>query len=330
MLRILTLLVILQIFITNTLWSQDTHWSQTNYLEFIQNPSLIGNYKDDLRLSFGLKDQWRNVTKPFQTYFFTIDTKIRKIPPLSIGTIGISDVAGDGSFRTNYAALISKIDLKLTEKISFAFGNEMGISNKFVDFSKFKFDNQYNGFFYDGNLATNEKITSSSFTNFSLAIGVSSKIEINKKNQLLLGMGYYNLTKPKETFYQLEVLRPIRQNYSISHKLKLKNVDLNFYINYSKQKSYNEILIGSYFYNKLKSHKIPLLISGCSIRNKDAVIFNLGAHIQKLRVNLSYDINFSKLTNASSGRGSFELSVQYLIKKKNLTYPIQKKCIDYY
>ena len=73
-----------------------------------------------IKFIFAAKDQWRSVTKPYQTYFIASDTKFRKYEWLSIGFNLFTDVVGDGSFKTQQIDLISKFEKKINSKITFS------------------------------------------------------------------------------------------------------------------------------------------------------------------------------------------------------------------
>jgi hypothetical protein len=57
------------------------------------------------------------------------------------------------------------------------------------------------------------------------------------------------------------------------------------------------------------------LLGGFVYRNKDAAIFSVGARKENYIAKLSYDVNISSLTAASSGRGDFEISFTYIKRK---------------
>jgi len=311
-------------------FSQDIHWSQMNQLLSFQNPSRAGEYSEDVKFTFAIKDQWRNVTKPYQTFLGSVDTKFRKFDNISLATNFLTDVVGDGSFRTNQFGIICSYDKKINKSLNFSFGVDVGVVNKVLDFSNFKFDNQYDGYFYNSILSSNESYTNTSFTNFNFGLGFFTILKLNELNSISFGLSSYNLNKPKETFYQFQITRPIRNNFNINHYLILNRHTINSFIYCVKQNTYSELLVGFLDDFKTKSFRYKHIYSGLNYRYKDAIILNLGLLIHSLKITLSYDINISKLYIASRGRGSLEIVVQYLLKKRKLTFPIKYQCIDYY
>lgn len=322
--------IILYLFSSFILRSQDIHWSQINQLQSFQNPSSIGQYDEEIKFTFAAKDQWRSVTKPYQTYFASIDTRFRKFEWLSLGCNVFTDVTGDGSFRTNQFDFISKIDRKIIPKLTISIGLDIGLTNKNIDFSNFKFDNQYDGYKFNSALFSNESYTNTSFNYPTIGIGLLSNYKIKKNQDLNIGFSIYNINKPKESFYQFEVIRPIRNIFNVNYNYKYKNHLINSYVNIEKQSTYHKFIIGALDNIKININKIHLLHTGLSIRYLDAFILHFGISYKKSQLIISYDINTSKLNVASNGRGSLEINLQYLLKKQPLSFPINRTCIDYF
>jgi type IX secretion system PorP/SprF family membrane protein len=321
---------ILLAFFQSGVRSQDIHWSQIDQVQSYQNPSYIGQFDDDIKFLFAAKDQWRSVTKPYQTYFIATDTKFRKYEWFSLGFNLFTDVVGDGSFRTNQIDLISKFEKKINSKIIFSLGFDFGLTNKNIDFTKFKFDNQYNGFKYDELLSINETFNNSSFLHSTLGTGTSIKLLLHKNNELLIGYSIFNINQPSESFYSKQIIRPIRTNYNVVYKYYGERHNLSGSINYDSQKTYKKTLIGFFDDIKTNNFKIHHFHLGMAYRNLDAFILHIGLSHLKSKMILSYDINISKLNIASQGRGSFEVNIQYLLQKKTVYFPIKPICTDYF
>jgi hypothetical protein len=116
----------------------------------------------------------------------------------------------------------------------------------FFSTSYFKFDNQYDGFKYNGSISTNETFTNSSFTNITLGLGVSTIYKIKSNQDFRFGISLYNLNKVKESFYQIEIKRPVRINCNFSFNYFYEKHLINSSINIQKQNSYQENLIGMF------------------------------------------------------------------------------------
>jgi hypothetical protein len=118
----------------------------------------------------------------------------------------------------------------------------------------------------------------------------------------------------------------VKTNFLI-HKIFSIQPSLNLQI----QGVYRSLIIGSNIkYNLSNTHlKYLAVYFGSWLRNKDAVIFNLGIDYQNWFLGISYDVNISTLTTASNYRGGSEIAIRYIIqqyKPKKITHRI---CPDY-
>ncbi len=313
--------------------SQDIHWSQSNENALYQNPANSGNIKEDFRATLSSRDQWRNVTKPYQTQSITFDMVNKYNRNFGYGGIIIHDVTGDGIFRTiegriNAAYTFSE---STKRKYKWRIGIDLGWKNNQMNFSNYMFDNQYDGFIYSSYIPSNEKYTTQQIACINVGLGMLFTKDIFDNFSFTIGTSIFNLNEPNQGFYNVTVPRFRRYNNYIQGIWKLSNT-LKIYpsINYSKQNKYNELIFGTKCsVNLSDTPKKKDLLFGVYFRNKDAIFIQLGAQINKLVASINYDINTSKLTKASNGRGAIEINLQYLWsrnKEKNLMH---KKCLDY-
>lgn len=86
-----------------------------------------------------------------------------------------------------------------------------------------------------------------------------------------------------------------------------------------KQELVNSILLK--YFIKDKSDERIALTGGIYWRTGDSWIPTVRLDYNNLTVGVSYDVNTSDLTNASSYNGGFELSAIYIIKTKKKRYP---------
>ena len=313
--------------------SQDIHWSQTNENALYQNPANSGNIKEDFRATISSRDQWRNVTKPYQTQSITLDMVNKYNRNFGYGGIIIHDVTGDGIFRTiegriNAAYTFSE---STKRKYKLRIGIDLGWKNNQMNFSNYMFDNQYDGFIYSSYISTNEKYITQQKSSVNIGVGLLFTKEITDKLLFTLGTSIFNLNEPNQGFYNVTVPRFKRYNNYVQGTWKLSKT-LKFYptINYTRQNKYNELIIGSKFsFNLINTTKTKDLLFGMYFRNKDAIFIQLGLQVNKLICSINYDINTSKLTKASNGRGALEINLQYLWSRKKEKNLMHKKCLDY-
>ncbi|MBI1838303.1 MAG: PorP/SprF family type IX secretion system membrane protein [Flavobacteriia bacterium] len=315
-------------------FAQDIHWSQFNDNPIFQNPANSGNFKGDYRFISNYRNQWKSVTIPFSTINFTADFKTEKIKKLGVGIVMFNDGSGDGKFKTieiqsNFAY---KFNLTKDEKQILRAGINIGLNHRQVNYNLLSFDNQYNGINYDPTLPTNEIYTSQKNTNLSIGLGATYEYLIDEKQKISAGIGFYNLNRPNQGFYNEIVPRDIRTCAFFKWNKKL-NYDWNLLpsLQINLQGKYREIVIGSSLKYTLieKPKEYRAIYFGAWFRNRDAFYLSCGVDYQNWFVGLSYDINVSKLIPASNFRGGFEIAVRYILfrfKPQNITHRI---CPDY-
>ncbi len=320
--------------LTNAVEAQDIHWSQFNDNPLFQNPGNAGNFNGDYRFVANYRDQWRSVTVPYTTLSLSADGKLAKHKNLGYGILFFHDVVGDGSLRTielqgNVSYLI-KLSKDSTHTVRS--GLNIGMNHRQLNFDQLYFNNQYDGIQYNPSLSSNEVLSNDRKTNFSLGIGAVYEYYVNKRFNIIGGVGAYNLNKPNQGFYNDVILRDIRTNIFAKGIYKIGfDWDIIPSVNLSFQGKYNEIIFGSSFKYTLKDRlgEYRALYAGGWFRNKDAGYLSLGMDYQSWFVGLSYDINFSKLVPASRARGGFEIAVRYILHRFKPKKIVHRICPDY-
>lgn len=313
--------------------AQDIHWSQFTDNPILLNPANSGNHDASHRFISAYKDQWRSVTKPFQTFSFSYDSKLAN-PDFNIGISFMNDQVGDGKFKTNELLFLPSYELPLTKTKDHTLiaGLQLGINQRNFDFTKFYFDEQYNGVTYDATLPITENITSDKKTNLNLGAGFVYKFLQKDGSVLNLGLGAYNLNQPNQGFYGDKTKRDIRINTYASYDMRInERLTILPAILFQKQGPFNEFLFGTSVRYALSPKTIDYkaVQIGLFLRRHDALILKVGLNYKNWFAGLSYDINTSSLNVVSNKRGGIELNIRYLLylfKPKKIQYRI---CPDY-
>jgi len=327
------LYTILLLSVATTGYGQDIHWSHVNRQPLYQNPGNTGLFKGDVRLTGNYKDQWRNVSVPFSTFALGVDGKW-KAKGINIGGLLFHDQVGDGKFTTLELQLSASKQVKLTSDSvhCLSFGVQAGINYRQVNMSKFYFDNQFNGVFFDPTLPTQENFASDARTNLSFATGAVYTWSPSQEEQLTVGLGGFNLNRPNQGFYGAKVTRDIRLSLFGTY-LKPLNDDWAVIpgLSFNVQGIYRELVLGGQarytLINRLGVFRA--VDGGIWFRNRDAVIVRAGIAIQNWSVAISYDTNISKLVPASNLRGGLELSAHYILTRFKPKNVIHRVCPDY-
>jgi type IX secretion system PorP/SprF family membrane protein len=299
--------------------AQGMHFSQYYNAPLLLNPAntaLMPN--SDYRVGFNFRKQWASVPVPYRTISAYGDFQAMRNKNqtnwMGLGVAFFNDVAGDG-------------DLSLSRIEGFvAYHVEMGISSMLsvgisaasvqrkVDFNKFTFNNQWDGFSFDPTLATGESgyVAKTSFLDVSA--GVNYAYFPNEDVYIKLGVGLGHLNQPKESFYNQSNQIGFRPTANFDGLFKLNaSVILNPSIYYTSEKNASEIVYGTLFQVNVAGvdANATSLILGAFHRWNEAVIGTIGLQIGEMRVMSSYDFTISSLSPFNKGKGAFELGLKY-------------------
>lgn len=299
--------------------AQDIHWTQFNDNPIFLNPAQSGNFTGDHRFIGNFRDQWRAVTKAFQTFSVSYDTKLKN-PNFGLGVCLFHDQDGDGKFKTvelevnpSYRLMLSKDSLH-----QLRVGAQFALNHRQFQFNQFYFDEQYNGTAFDPNIPNTESLTAEKRTTISLGSGFVYSYQQDKRRQFSFGLAALNINQPNQGFYGFKVQRDLRLTAFARYSLRLsERLDLLPTALFQHQGTYREFLIGG----QVKYHLNPdlndykALNAGLMFRNRDAFFFVAGLDYHLWYFGVSYDVNVSTLRLASNGRGGLELSVRYIIHR---------------
>lgn len=312
---------VLLVFInSNNFFSQDIHFSQLFSNPLLLNPALSGKMDNNLRFSNSYRKQWFSISKnDYSTYSSTLDGSFYK-NKISAGANFYSDKTGDGKLSTTgfNLSLASNITINKKNKISIAL--QSGWCQRSVDFSQLTWDLQYNGSLFDSNLPSEELTSNNSKSFFDISSGIYWKYLISKNVNLNSGIGFFHLNRPNQSIYLRDDKLNIRSTYHFEFEIKSTNFVLYPSFILMKQGNLYQKNIGfitkKWTGSKQESSSLSL---GASYRFDDALVLYLGyEYLKKFSVLFSYDMNISKLTNATNTKGGIEISLIWkLLKVKN-------------
>ncbi|MBI2259490.1 MAG: PorP/SprF family type IX secretion system membrane protein [Flavobacteriia bacterium] len=327
-----TLFYIFIFFNCAILFAQDVHWSQFYDNPLFISPSNTGNHDGEHRIITSYKDQWRSVTKAFQTFSLSYDKKLKN-EDLRLGAVFLSDQVGDGKFKTMELLLSSSYFIPLNQKKTHNFltGIQLGWNHRSFDFNQFYFDEQYNGVTYDPSIQNTEDLAQDKKNNFTLSAGVKYQAVLKNKSLFEFSYSTFNLNQANNSFYQSKVKRDLRHTLFVQY---FWNYDKKFKILpsiiFQKQGEFNEFLFGSNFQTHfIKKRSTQVVHFGVFMRLKDAFIVKTGLQYNSWYLGLSYDVNISSLQTASNKRGGFEINLRYILYKLRTENKIYQQCPDF-
>ena len=321
-------------FILNTTKAQDSHFSQFDANPFYINPALTGERLTDykgVQVNANFRNQITKFTKSPSSYkniAVGVDEPINS--KFSFGQFLYNNKSATGSFNT--AGLMLSGSYKLIDQTADVQGNQnlsvgvqLGVFNKSINPDNFTYDAQYSSSSEDGfdrSISSGENFRRESYYNFNLNFGIYYRTTTkNKKVTAYGGLALYNITQPNKSYLGTYSALPLRFNfhaglmYAASKQLTI--VPQLLYMNQAKA---TELNIGGLIFYKIEG-TLYEPIYGLSVRNKDAVIFQLGLRYQGITFRASYDV-ITNYTKVYRNKG-FEFSLAYVFKKK--TSSVKKK-----
>ena len=302
---------------------QDIHFSQFYETSILRNPSLTGIFTGDYKVGITYRNQWSSISRPFQTGLITAETRI----PLkgdagdfiSAGLLAYYDKAGSVNLQTItvYPAVNYNKSLGGAKNTFLSVGFTGGFIQRSFDPSKATFDNQYQNDRFDPANATGETFQNPSFTQWDLGAGISINSSAGQNNNInyILGVSGYHFSRPNYSFFKdRNINADIRWNGNAGMNIKVsEKFSYQIHANYTNQGSYNEIIAGGLIgWNKMKPSSSTIdfsIMGGAFYRFSDAIIPTLKLVYQGYSFGLSYDVNASSLSDASSLRGGWELTI---------------------
>ena len=315
----------------NLSFGQDIHFSQFYNSPLNLNPALIGGFNGEFRFVGNQRTQWSSVTTPYSTYGLSVDAKNIYNTPIGVGISVYQDKAGDSEFSTLQISLGGAYTIRLKDSTqSITLSGQPAFTQRSINYDELKFDNQYNGSYYDGTLGNGETFSNSGGTYFNLHAGVSWNYKIAQRKEITTGIAMHNIIKPQQTFFNENI--PLHQRFTI-HAGGLfaisEKVDVLPNISFQKQHKFKELILGGQGKYHLNSGHYKALYAGIWYRNSDAAYFNVGLDYRDFHFGVSYDLNLSSLRVASHSRGGFEFSIIYILQRYKPDLRRYKSCPDY-
>ncbi len=296
--------------------AQDLHFSQFFEAPLYRNPALAGIVNADIRVQTVYRSQWNSVANAYKTASLNAEYKLPVVNDdyITLGTQIFYDRAGSIGMKTIHVLPALNYHKSLSEDRNsyLSVGFMAGVVQRSIDRSRMKTTNSYtNGTDGESNL-----IPQYHYFDGSAGISYNPQIGQNEMNNLVVGVAYHHFNKPKSSFYN---------NYNVTVQPKwVYSADVKFSINessfvtvyndHTRQGSYSETLSGMMYGLNIGAYtENPdyTLQAGAFLRWGDAVIPTLQLDYRPFTVSLSYDVNISRLTTSSYGRGGFELSLKY-------------------
>jgi len=301
---------------------QDIHFSQFFNTPYAASPANIGLFDGQYRAGAMFRQQWRSVTVPYRTFGLGGDMKnVGGVEGLGAGLWLYNDRAGDSRLNTFQLSL----GASWTEKLgalgdqSLTGGLQLGFTSLSIDYSQLSFDSQYNGFYYDPSLSSNEQFNRDASTHPDVHAGVIYRYTPTKRDLIQAGISLYNITTPDVAFNGDSSPLDRRSALHVITRFPVSGkVDVQPMTQFMAQGKFRELILGgSVRYILLDRYTyLRTLQAGLYWRASDAGYIFVGSEYDDWTFGLSYDINVSDLVPASRNRGGIEITAVRVFRRK--------------
>ncbi len=312
------------IFFLTTLASkaQDIHFTQWMSSPLNLNPGETGRFNGDYRVVGNYRSQWGAVMdKKYETLGLSYDKVFSFYGhKLSAGIQFCNDRSGLNNLTRNNL-MFSGGYSKIIKGNYLSLGTQIGMLHKGLDPKNTLPSNwdDVSGEFQIG-VGSTESFTNTNQYLLDFNLGIGWARQLTDKLFPEIGVAFFHLNTPEESFLGNPNKLDVRQLYNIrlNYKLSSKYV-LSPNMLYSLQNEAQDMVLGAIGRMKTGKNKAKIdeIFGGANFRNGfdrnyDATNVIFGARRQEWQIGISYDINISDLSSVTHYRGAFELSVIYI------------------
>jgi type IX secretion system PorP/SprF family membrane protein len=301
---------------------QDFHLSLYDAGPLFLNPAMTGLVDAKMRVHAQYRNQWRSVAnKPFTTALLSFDMPQGK---WGYGGQVINMRAGIGNYNvfqflgsTAYSLPIDK-----NQYHNITFGLQAGFTQKSIREEYYTFDEQYTtagGGSFDKGIDNKEDF--SRISQLLPQLNAGAMYYFSKQQSLInpfIGVSGFNLTRPKETFFDQSNHLPIKINIHTGLRVNITEliyvIPKVLIITQGKASEQTYALDAGYFLTQGDL----FILGGYVLRAGDASVVSLGCRKENYIFKVGYDFNTSSLKTATRTRGAWELSFTYLMGKEKL------------
>jgi type IX secretion system PorP/SprF family membrane protein len=307
---------------SETIRSQDVHFSQFYAAPLLLNPANTGMAEEDLRITANYRNQWAKIGSPYETTSTSIEKRmVINDQAFGIGAVILHDQsssfnlsANDFFFSLSYSRIIKNQQL--------FFGIQPGFVMKSFNPDGLTFGSQFDQSLelFNSALPNLESGMTGRVNYFDLNVGIYWRTFI-KYIMPSAGLSISHVNLPVEQFTTAAngVKLPLKMTLTGDVTITLSNkIGFTPRMLYSYMAGANELLMGSSGSYKIGSFDFPVkklfavaMVRVNPARNIDAFIVGGGSELEKFSLELTYDFNISPLWTVTNFNGAFELSFIY-------------------
>jgi len=300
----------------------DIHFSQFYETSILRNPALTGVFSDDFKFGAYTRNQWSNISNPYQTQLISGEThkqvSHRSNDFISFGLLAYADEAGslDQRITAGYLSVAYNKSLSAEHPMFLSVGFTGACMQYSLDYSNASFNTQFVGGSYSASNPNYENLPNPKMQLYDVGAGINFNSTNGENTSYMLGVACYHINQPEYSYYRTpEMDENMRYNVNAGWSADVNpQINITLQGNYAMEGPYTEIIFGSLlnWAAEITDTKRTLVFSaGLLYRVDDAMIPVVKITRKNLSIGVSYDVNVSTLSDASQMRGGYELTVFY-------------------
>lgn len=323
--------------------AQDPHYTQYFASPLTLSPALTGLTQYDLRLAANYRNQWASISSnPYITGTVSYDMSAFKEAlgngdAVGFGVLGLFDKSGRGGLQNVTVGLSVAYHkaLGMEKQHTISIGIQGNLVQKSINWNELKFEDQLNVSTGGADYNTSENIGNSDLNYPDFNAGIMYSGRLSEHGTAYMGLSYYHLTQPVETFLNDDHKIHGRTSLYLGGSFDL-NENIVLYASglWQNQASMNEYVGGGavgFVLNPGHDRefvKNTVLYLGGWYRYNDAIAPYIGFEWSKMKLGFSYDVTTSGATSATNGQGGYEISLIFngAINKSESAPPYHMAC----
>lgn len=323
------LILLLNLFASQLLWSQDPVFSQFYTSSLYLNPALSGLEKDVV-LGMNYRSQWAGVNLPFRTFQFSaihpiLQQGVRNKHLGGFGATLFSDEAGPNrEIVSQGLSVASSYNFHLNRDGNhiIAAALQFGVLQRKINMDALQWSSQYSNVIGYDPSRPGESLAAERVTSPVINAGVVWRLVIDKRfkptQMFYQGVSVSNLNRPRGFYLDENEASSILVKAHGGYLHIFNNgfeISPNYLIQHQYSTQINIGAYGAYTLPEVNSRTITdLKVSlGCWYRLDDSFIITTGFSTQEWNIGFSYDANSSSLERNFQGASAYEFSFAYRI-----------------
>ncbi|MGC9331586.1 MAG: PorP/SprF family type IX secretion system membrane protein [Bacteroidales bacterium] len=299
--------------------TQDIHFSQFSKSPLYVNPAYTGMFDGNWRFTNNYRNQWSSIGPAFKTISAGFDKPFTvKNGKIGIGVFFVNDQSGAAALTAN-KVFVSVAYLSNIRSHTISYGIQAGYVIQTYDMNSLTFPAQYNNNtgYFDSDLPYQIETWDENVNYPDINAGIAWTKKFGK---ITPGAGFsaYHINNPSLSYLNNDGAKlPLRLAANAYADITIKEhwfVRPDFFTSFTTQTS-DYLMGGIAGYRFHREKLLEKIYAGAEFRTQfhttDAAVMMVGIGFMGFDIGISYDINISRLRQATNFKGAFEISLAY-------------------